>query len=293
MRRARRHMAVGHRWVVDLDLEEFFDRANHDIVMERVSRKVADKRVRGLIRRYLEAGVMVSGVLVGRREGTPQGGPLSPLLANVLLDEVDKELEKRGHAFVRYADDLNVYVRTKAAGEHVCEGLKRLFGWLRLVVNEDKSAVDLAWRRDVLGYGFWVAAGGRIRRRVAGKTVGAMKQRVREITNRNGRRSLTTVGAELKAYLTGWREYFQQAETPGVFRDLDGWVRHRLRCLQMKQWKRGKTVCREMRARGASADAAAQFAANARRWWRKSAMLLNAALPNRLFDELGVPRLAP
>jgi len=291
--RAQCYVQAGRRVVVDVDLAKFFDRANHDIVMERVSRKIADKRVLGLIRRYLEAGVMVSGVVVERREGTPQGGPLSPLLANVLLDEVDKELEKRGHAFVRYADDLNVYVRTKAAGERVYEGLKKLFGRLRLVVNEDKSAVDLAWRRDFLGYSFWVAEGRRIRRRVAGKALGAMKQRVREITNRNGGRSLTAVAAELKAYLTGWREYFQQAETPGAFRDLDGWVRHRLRCLQLKQWKRGKTVYREMRARGASSDTAARVAANARRWWRNSAMLLNSALPNRFFDELGVPRLAP
>lgn len=291
--RAQGYVQAGRRVVVDVDLAKFFDRANHDIVMERVARKIADKRVLGLIRRYLEAGVMVSGVVVARREGTPQGGPLSPLLANVLLDEVDKELEKRGHAFVRYADDLNVYVRTKAAGERVYEGLKKHFGRLRLVVNEDKSAVDLAWRRDFLGYSFWVAEGRRIRRRVASKALEAMKQRVREITNRNGGRSLTAVAAELKAYLTGWREYFQQAETPGAFRDLDGWVRHRLRCLQLKQWKRGTTVYREMRARGASSDAAARVAANARRWWHNSAMLLNSALPNRFFDELGVPRLAP
>jgi group II intron reverse transcriptase/maturase len=291
--RAQCYVQEGRSVVVDVDLAKFFDRANHDIVMERVARKIADKRVLGLIRRYLEAGVMVSGVVVERREGTPQGGPLSPLLANVLLDEVDKELEKRGHAFVRYADDLNVYVRTRAAGERVYEGLKKLFGRLRLVVNEDKSAVDLAWKRDFLGYSFWVAEGRRIRRRVAGKALGAMKQRVREITNRNGGRSLTAVAAELKAYLTGWREYFQQAETPGAFRELDGWVRHRLRCLQLKQWKRGTTVYREMRARGAPSYTAARVAANARRWWLNSARMLNSVLTNRFFDELGVPRLAP
>jgi group II intron reverse transcriptase/maturase len=291
--RAQGYVQGGRRVVVDVDLAKFFDRANHDIVMERVARKIADKRVLGLIRRYLGAGVMVSGVVVERREGTPQGGPLSPLLANVLLDEVDKELEKRGHAFVRYADDLNVYVRTKAAGERVFEGLKKLFGRLRLVVNEDKSAVDLAWRRDFLGYSFWVAAGGRIKRRVAGRALGAMKQRVREITGRNGGRSLPTVVAELRVYLTGWREYFQRAETPGAFRELDGWVAHRLRCLQLKQWKRGSTAYRAMRAMGASPDQAAQAAANVRSWWRCSALLLNSILPNRLFDRLGVPRLAP
>ena len=291
--RAQGYVQAGRRVVVDVDLAKFFDRANHDIVMERVARRIADKRVLGLIRRYLEAGVMVSGVVVERREGTPQGGPLSPLLANVLLDEVDKELEKRGHAFVRYADDLNVYVRTKAAGERVYERLKKLFGRLRLVVNEDKSAVDLAWRRDFLGYSFWVAEGGRIKRRVAGKALWAMKQRVREITGRNGGRSLPTVVAELKVYLTGWREYFQQAETPKAFRDLDGWVHHRLRCLQLKQWKRGTTTYRAMRALGASPGQAAQAAANVHSWWRSSARMLNSVLTNRYFDELGVPRLAP
>jgi group II intron reverse transcriptase/maturase len=279
--------------VVDVDLAKFFDRANHDIVMERVSRKIVDKRVLRLIRRYLEAGVMVSGVVVERHEGTPQGGPLSPLLANVLLDEVDKELERRGHAFVRYADDLNVYVKTKAAGKRVYEGLKRLFGKLRLEVNEAKSAVDLATRRDFLGYDFWVSRKERIKRGVARKALVAMKERVRQITNRNGGRSLSTVTTELKAYLVGWKEYFKHAETPRVFEDLDKWIRHRLRCLQLKQWKRGTTVFRELRARGASKDLAAQVAANARRWWRTSAMLLNSALPNRYFDELGVPRLAP
>jgi group II intron reverse transcriptase/maturase len=279
--------------VVDVDLAKFFDRANHDIVMERVSRKIADKRVLRLIRRYLEAGVMVSGVVVERHEGTPQGGPLSPLLANVLLDEVDKELERRGHAFVRYADDLNVYVRTKAAGERVYEGLKRLFGRLRLEVNEAKSAVDLATRRDFLGYGFYVAKGGRIRRRVARKALVAMKERVREITNRNRGRSLSMVTGELKAYLVGWKEYFKQADTPHTFDAADKWIRHRLRCLQLKQWKRGTTVYRELKARGAPHAVAVEVARYTRRWWHNSARLLNSALPNRYFDELGVPRLAP
>lgn len=290
--RAQQYVQEERRVVVDVDLAKFFDRANHDIVLERVSRKIADKKVLRLIRRYLEAGVMVAGVVVERHEGTPQGGPLSPLLANVLLDEVDKELEKRGHAFVRYADDLNVYVRSRRAGERVYEGLKKLFGKLRLVVNEEKSAVDLAWRRDFLGYSFWVAAEGRIKRRVARKALGTMKERVREITNRNGGRSLSAVAKELKAYLVGWKEYFKLAETPGIFEDQDKWIRHRLRCLQLKQWKRGTTVFRELRARGASKDVAAQVAANTQRWWHNSAKLLNSALPNRYFDELGVPRLA-
>lgn len=235
---------------------------------------------------------MVSGVVVERHEGTPQGGPLSPLLANVLLDEVDKELEKRGHAFVRYADDLNVYVRSKEAGQRVYEGLKKLFGKLRLEVNEKKSAVDLAARRDFLGYSFWVAVDGRIRRGVASKALGAMKERVREITSRIGGRSLAKVAEELRAYLVGWKEYFKLAETSKVFAEIDKWIRHRMRCLQLKQWKRGTTAYRELRARGASEDVAAMIAAHTRRWWHTSAKLLNSVLSNRLFDELGVPRLA-
>jgi len=291
--RAQSYVQEGRRVVVDVDLAKFFDRVNHDILMERVSRKIADKRVLMLIRRYLGAGVMVSGVVVERHEGTPQGGPLSPLLANVLLDEVDKELERRGHSFVRYADDLNVYVRSKAAGQRVYEGLKKLFGKLRLQVNEEKSAVDLATRRDFLGYGFWVAAEGRIKRRVAGKALGAMKEKVREITTRNGGRSLSEVATELKAYLVGWKEYFKHTEAPDILDRHDRWIRHRLRCLQLKQWKHGITVYRELRARGAPHDVAAKVAVNTRRWWHTSGTSLNLALPNRLFDEMGIPRLAP
>jgi RNA-directed DNA polymerase len=281
--RAQSYVQGGRRVVVDVDLAKFFDRANHDIVMERVSRKIADKRVLRLIRRYLEAGVMVSGVVVERHEGTPQGGPLSPLLANALLDEVDKELERRGHAFVRYADDLNVYVRTKAAGERVYEGLKKLFAKLRLEVNEAKSAVDLAVRRDFLGYGFWVA----------GKALAALKERVRKITRRNGGRSLAQVAQKLGRYLVGWREYFRLTEMPATLRELDGWIRHRMRCLQLKQWKRATTVFRELRALGASADLAKLVAARTRRWWHISAKLINAVLTNQFFDGLGLPRLAP
>jgi group II intron reverse transcriptase/maturase len=293
VRRAQAYIQGGRRWVVDVDLSKFFDRVNHDILMGRLERRIEDKRVLGLIRRYLEAGVMVSGVVVERQEGTPQGGPLSPLLANVLLDEVDKELERRGHAFVRYADDSNVYVRSRRAGERVLAGLRKLYAGLKLRINEDKSAVDYATRRDFLGYSFWVAAGKVVKLRVAGKALGAMKERVRGITRRNGGRSLPRVAEELKGYLLGWKEYFKQADTPGVFSDLDKWIRHKLRCLQLKQWKRGTTVFRELRARGASKDVAAQVAANTRQWWHNSARLLNSALPNRFFDELGVPRLAP
>jgi RNA-directed DNA polymerase len=265
---------------------------NHDVLMGRLEKRIGDRRVLGLIRRYLQAGIMVCGVATERHEGTPQGGPLSPLLANVLLDEVDKELEKRGHAFVRYADDCNVYVRSKRAGERVMQLLRRLYARLRLRINEAKSAVDLAWNRKILGYSFWIAAGPTIKRRVANKALVAMRERVRLITKRTRGRSIKRVAEELRSYLVGWKEYFRLADTPRIFSDLDEWIRHRLRAIHLKHWKRGTTIYRELRARGLPSDKAAQVAANDRRWWRNSAKLIHHALPNRYFDELGIPRLA-
>jgi len=243
---AQRYIQEGRRWVVDVDLEKFFDRVNHDVLMGRLAKRIVDKRMLGLIRRYLEAGVMAAGVVQERHEGTPQGGPLSPLLANVLLDEVDKELERRGHAFARYADDCNMYVRSERAGLDAMEALKRLYAKLRLRVNEAKSAVARPWSRKFLGYSFWIAPGRQVKRRVAPEALKAMKDRVRKITRRTGGRSIPSVTQELREYLGGWREYFQLAETPRVFSDIDGWVRHRLRALQLKQWKRGSTVYRAL-----------------------------------------------
>jgi RNA-directed DNA polymerase len=289
---AKRYVEEGRRFVVDVDLEKFFDRVNHDVLMGRLAKRISDHRVLGLIRRYLDAGVMVNGVVVERGEGTPQGGPLSPLLANALLDEVDKALEKHGHAFVRYADDSNVYVRSRRAGLRVMALLRQLFGRLRLRINEAKSAVDLVWKRKILGYSFWVGAGRTVRLRVAGKALGVMKDRVRRITRRSGGRSVAQVIGELRDYLPGWRNYFSLAETPGIFEDLDKWIRHRLRAVQLKQWKRGTTVYREMRARGASDLAAARVAANTRRWWRNASMALHTVLTTSHFDALGLPRLS-
>ena len=236
---------------------------------------------------------MAGGVVMKRHEGTPQGGPLSPLLANVLLDEVDKELERRGHAFVRYADDLRVFVRSKKAGDRVMQSLVKLFGKLRLKVNNEKSAVDRVWNRPFLGFAFWVAPGRRICIKVSRKSLEKMKRRVRQITRRNGGRSISHVILELRRYLLGWKAYFRLADTPNVFKELDKWIRHRLRALQLKQWKTGRTVYRELRARGMSRDAAAMAAAYTRCWWKTSAMAINIALPNSLFEALGVPRLAP
>jgi RNA-directed DNA polymerase len=292
VREAQRYVQQGRRWVVDVDLEKFFDRVNHDVLMGRLAKRIEDGRVLGLIRRYLNAGIMANGVVVERHEGTPQGGPASPLLANVLLDEVDKELERRGHAFVRYADDCNVYVRSKRAGERVMETLKHLYAKLRLRINESKSAVARVWDRKFLGYAFWAAPKGEVRRRVAPVALNAMKERVRQETRRSCGRSLAQVCAKLRSYLVGWKAYFQLADTPGIFAQLDAWIRHRLRALQLKHWKRGTTIYRELRARGMSDRAARKVAANGRRWWHNSAMAVNIALPNKLFDELGLPRLA-
>lgn len=278
--------------MVDVDLSRFFDRVNHDVLMGKLGNRIADKTMLGLIRRYLEAGIMASGVVTKRHEGTPQGGPLSPLLANLLLDEVDKELERRGHAFARYADDCNVYVRSRRAGERVMRLLRQLYARLRLRINEDKSAIAPAMNRQFLGFGLWVAPGKVVKHRVSRQALARMKGQVRIITRRTRGRSLVQIAQDLRSYLVGWKNYFKLAPTPRVFADLDRWVRHRLRAIQLKQWKRGRTIFRELRRRGLSVVRAAPVAGNGRRWWRNSAMLLNTALPNSLFDELGVPRLA-
>ena len=288
---AQSYVQQGRRIVVDVDLEKFFDRVNHDILIDRLRRRTADAGIIRLVRAYLTSGVMMNGVVVDRDEGTPQGGPLSPLLANVLLDEVDKELERRGHCFVRYADDANVYVRSRRAGERVMRLLRRLYGRLRLRVNEAKSTIASVFRRKFLGYSFWVAAGGKIKRRVADKAMATFKQRVRELTRRSCGYSLDKVVKQLRVYVLGWKAYFQLADTPGVWSDLDKWIRHRMRAIQLKQWTRGTTTYRELRKRGASSDVAAQVAANTRRWWCNSGRLLHTVLNLRWADELGIPRL--
>jgi len=289
---AQGYIQGGRKWVVDVDLEQFFDRVNHDVLMGRLARRIGDRRVLGLIRRYLGAGIMANGVATERYEGTPQGGPLSPLLANVLLDEVDKELERRGHSFCRYADDCNVYVRSRRAGERVMGLLRQLYAGLHLRVNESKSAVGLAWNRKILGYSFWVAPGSTVKRRVASKALATMKECVRLITRRSGGRSIEQVCERLGEYLRGWKEYFRLADTPGIFADLDEWIRHRLRAIHLKHWKRGTTIYRELHARGLPRHAAATVAANGHRWWKNSAKLINVAFPICYFDQLGIPRLA-
>lgn len=291
---AQRYVQSGRRWVVDVDLEQFFDRVNHDVLMGLVAQRITDSRMHKLIRRYLEAGMMVSGVVRERHEGTPQGGPLSPLLANVLLDRVDQELEQREYRFVRYADDCNVYVRSRRAAERVMAGLTQLYAKLKLRVNPTKSAVARAWERPFLGYSFWVAPGKIVKRRVAPKALEKMKERIREITSRNGGRSLKQVVKLLRSYLVGWKAYFRLADTPNVFTGVDQWLHRRLRMLIVKQQKRGTTLYRTLSTRGVPPRVARAAAAHCGRWWAMAAHgALQTAFPTQYFTSLGVPRLSP
>jgi len=289
---AQRYVQAGYRVVVDVDLEKFFDRVNHDILMDRLAKRIADKRVLRLIRRYLQAGILRHGVSSERHEGTPQGGPLSPLLANVLLDEVDRELARRGHRFVRYADDCNVYVRSRRAGERVLQGLRDCYARLALKVNESKTAVAMVWGRKFLGYCFWAAPPGVVKLAVATQAMHKLRVRIRQLTRRVRGRSLEQIAEDLRGYVPGWKAYFRLAQTPRVMRELDEWLRHRLRAVQLKQWRRGTTMYRELRLLGANPVLAARIAANARRWWHNSRMGLNNVLPIAYFDRLGVPRLS-
>lgn len=289
--RAREHIRAGHRWVVDLDLESFFDRVNHDVLMARVARRVKDKRVLRLIRRYLTAGVMEDGVVSPRVEGTPQGGPLSPLLSNVLLDELDQELERRGHRFVRYADDSNVYVKSKAAGERVMGSLERfLTRRLRLRVNREKSAVARPWERKFLGY--TVTAHQRAKLRVAPKSVQRFKDKLRPVLRAGRGRSLRRVIEELEPVIRGWVAYFRMVEVKASFEELDQWLRRKLRCILWRQWKKPKTRLKKLVARGLDKARAAKSAYNGRGpWWNAGASHMNEAVPTRVFRKLGLVSL--
>jgi RNA-directed DNA polymerase len=285
---ARGHMRAGHRWVVDLDLEKFFDRVNHDVLMARVARRVKDKRVLRLIRRYLQAGMMDSGVVSPRSEGTPQGGPLSPLLSNVLLDELDRELERRGHRFVRYADDCNVYVKSKAAGERVMVTLERfLEKRLRLKINRDKSAVARPWARKFLGYSFTMHKDARLK--AAPESLRRLKAKLREVFRQARGRSLRHVIATLVPIIRGWVAYFRLSEVKGYFEELDGWLRRKLRALLWRQWKRPRTRVRKLRQLGLDDARACTSAYNGHGpWWNAGASHMHSALPARLFRRQGL-----
>lgn len=289
---AQAYIAEGYGYTVDMDLEKFFDRVNHDILMGRVAKRMEDKRMLKLIRAFLNAGVMENGLVSPSDEGTPQGGPLSPLLSNLLLDDLDRELERRGLRFVRYADDCNIYVRSRRAGERVLPSITRfLTGKLRLKVNESKSGVARPAERKFLGFSF--TRGKQPKRRIAPKTLLRFKKRIRELTKRNRGVSLQRMVEQLRRYLIGWRGYFGFCQTPSVLRNLDSWIRRRLRCFQWKLWKRGKTRFAELRRRGVGKDLAAQTAGSSRGLWHISrSPALSIALPGAYFDSLGLPRLS-
>jgi group II intron reverse transcriptase/maturase len=288
---AQGYIQTGRKIVVDVDLEKFFDRVNHDILMDRLQKRLDDPGIIRLVRAYLNSGIMSDGVVLERYQGTPQGGPLSPLLANVMLDEVDKVLEKHGHCFARYADDCNVYVCSPKAGERVMALLRKCYARLRLKVNETKSAVASVKGRKFLGYSFWFAKD-EVKRRVADKPMATFKQRVRQLTRRSGGRNLAAVIARLKPYLLGWKAYFGLAQTPSVWRRLDEWLRHRLRAIQLRQWRRGSTIFRELTKLGAAEQVAKRVAQNARCWWRNSNGDIKRVLTIAHFDKLGLPRLS-
>jgi RNA-directed DNA polymerase len=290
--RAQEYIASGHGFVVDLDLEKFFDRVNHDILMGLVAKRVADKRILKLIRGFLTAGVLADGLVSATEEGTPQGGPLSPLLSNLMLDVLDKELERRGHRFVRYADDCNIYVGSQTAGERVMASVEKFLARrLKLTVNKAKSAVARPNVRKFLGFSF---TGGREpRRRIAPQAIARFKSRVQELTRRIRGASLGQIVKELATYLRGWRGYFGFCQTPSVLRELDQWLRRRLRAVVWKQWQRGRKRYAELRRRGVDLELAAKTAASSHGPWRISnSPALRVALPNAFFISLALPSLA-
>lgn len=291
VRQAREYVAAGRRWVVDMDLEKFFDRVNHDILMSRIVRKVEDRRVLGLIRRYLQAGVMEGGVVSPRFEGTSQGGPLSPLLSNILLDDLDRELERRGHAFCRYADDCNIYVRSRRAGERVLASLSQyLWKSLKLPVNAEKSAVDRPGRRKFLGYSMTFHKHPRLK--VATASWARLKAKLRELLRQARGRHLARFIETLKPILQGWVNYFQMAEVKGGFEELDGWLRRKLRCILWRQWKRPYTRAKNLMKRGMDKKRALKSAMNGRGpWWNSGASHMNQAFPKKYFDGLGLVNL--
>jgi len=288
VRAAQGYIEDGYSWVVDLDLEKYFDRVNHDKLMARVARVVKDRRVLKLIRGYLESGVMVNGVVVRTEEGTPQGGPLSPLLANIMLDDLDKELERRGHRFVRYADDVNIYVRSRRAGERVMDSVRAFVeGKLRLKVNERKSAVDRPWKRKLLGFSFFWRRG-KVLIRVARESLERFRDKIRWLTKRTRPGKLPEVIRQINVYTRGWVGYFRLADTPSVFGELDGWLRRRLRQLVWKRWKRGRTRWQALVALGVPAGRAALGAVGTSPWRMAATPVVNEALSNAYLEKNGL-----
>jgi group II intron reverse transcriptase/maturase len=289
VRRAKQYIEAGYEWVVDMDLEKCFDRINHDILMGRIARRITDKRILRLIRRYLQAGIMVHGVVQERYEGTPQGGPLSPLLSNILLDELDKELEGRGHKFCRYADDCNIYVRSERAGKRVLDSIERFLAKrLRLKVNRHKTAVARPQDRKFLGFSF--TSGRKLKIKLSDKALKSAKYRIKQITRRSRGINLQQVIKELNVYIRGWIGYYRLIETPTILRDLDSWIRRRLRCFVMKKWiNNSHTRYQGLRALGVSGTNAGPVAASRKGPWAISNMKpVKVAMPNRFFADRGL-----
>lgn len=288
LKRARAHIAAGNRWVVDLDLEKFFDRVNHDVLMSRVARRVKDKRVLLLIRRYLQAGIMEGGVVSPRGEGTPQGSPLSPLLSNILLDDLDQELERRGHRFCRYADDANVYVKSEKAGQRVMASLETFLSKrLRLRINRSKSAVARPWKRTFLGYS--VTSNLQPRLKVAKKSIQRLKTKLKPFLRRGRGRNLKQVIKELRPILRGWMNYFKLTSVTGGLREMDAWLRRKLRCILWRQWKKPRTRCKKLVAGGVNRRKAARAAWGRDGPWRSAASsAMNVAVPNQALYEMGL-----
>ncbi|PUA46353.1 group II intron reverse transcriptase/maturase [Pseudomonas protegens] len=285
---ARAHMAAGHRWCVELDLEKFFDRVNHDVLMAHVQRQVEDKRVLRLIRRYLEAGMISGGIASRRQEGAPQGGPLSPLLSNILLNELDRELERRGHCFVRYADDANIYVRSRRAGERVMVSVERFLSQrLKLTLNREKSRVARPWVCDYLGYG--MSSHQQPRLRVATMSLGRLRERLRGLLRRARGCKMANVIERINPVLRGWASYFKFSQSKRPIEELDGWVRRKLRCVIWRQWKQPSTRARNLMRLGLDEARACKSAFNGRGpWWSSGASHVNQALPKKLWDNLGL-----
>jgi len=288
VRKAQSYIREGKRWVVDIDLEKFFDRVNHDVLMARVARQVSDVRVLKLIRRFLEAGMMSEGLVEQRTEGTPQGGPLSPLLSNILLNDLDQELERRDLAFCRYADDCNIYVRSRAAGNRVMSGIRTfLEEALKLRINTEKSAVARPWERKFLGYSVTKQRESRLR--IAPVSVQRLMQKVRDLMRTGRGRSIAHTIKDLNPLLRGWINYFGLTETKCVLEELDGWMRRRLRCLLWRQWKRPATRARKLRALGLSAERARLSGGNGHGpWWNAGASHMNLTLPAKYFTAKGL-----
>ena len=288
---ARQYVAEGRRVVVDMDLEKFFDRVNHDILMDKVSKKIGDERVLKLIRRYLEAGMMANGIVSPRTEGTPQGGPLSPLLSNILLTDLDKELERRGHAFCRYADDCNIYVKSKMAGERIMASITGFLSEkLKLTVNAAKSAVASPWERKFLGYSLtWYKAP---KLRIAPSSLQRLEGKIREVLKGARGRSLSHTVSELNSILRGWAAYFKLTETKRALEEIDGWLRRKLRCILWRQWKRPYTRGKNLMKAGLTEERAFRSAFNQRGpWWNSGASHMNQAFRKAYFDRLGLVSL--